>query len=155
MIPCRKVLCISGIIFVFLVFNVYAQVAPALTGIPQSIDGVSGQNVTFTISSTGTAPFAYQWYKNGIKISGATSSVLSLRSIGSTDAGQYSVRVSNNYGSTWSGLSYKQVSAGFGFSVYITSDHKLWGMGENVFYQLTNSNSVSYTHLTLPTKRIV
>src|ERR1700739_4930368 len=34
----------------------------------------AGQPATFSVSATGTGPMTYQWYKNGVAISGATSS---------------------------------------------------------------------------------
>ncbi len=59
-----------------------------------------GQSVTFSVGVLGTPPFTYQWYKNSVAISGATSSTYSLPSLASGDAGTYYVVVSDTYGNT-------------------------------------------------------
>jgi hypothetical protein len=43
-------------------------------------------------------PATYQWYKNGIAISGDTLSVFSVSKVLSTDAGNYSCTLKSNYG---------------------------------------------------------
>src|SRR5450432_3048684 len=40
---------------------------------PQSQTVTVGQTGTFAVSASGTGPFTYQWYQNGVAISGATS----------------------------------------------------------------------------------
>lgn len=62
-----------------------------------------GQNVTFSVSATGSTPFTYQWQKNGANISGATASSYSINNAQTTHAGGYSVVVGNSFGSTTSG----------------------------------------------------
>jgi DNA-binding beta-propeller fold protein YncE len=63
-----------------------------------------GKAVTFSVSNGGTAPFTYQWRKavNGVvaDISGATGSSYAITSVQASDAGDYSVLVSNDAGST-------------------------------------------------------
>src|SRR5205814_8359528 len=51
-----------------------AAVAPSITMQPASQTVSSGQSATFSVTATGTAPLAYQWKKNSVAISGATSS---------------------------------------------------------------------------------
>src|SRR5664280_453034 len=63
---------------------------------------LAGQSVTFSVSADGTAPFAYQWYKNGAMIAGATGGTFSIGSVAETDAGNYYAFVSNSAGSTTS-----------------------------------------------------
>ena len=81
-----------------------AQSSPLITGAPQVIlvptnrTVFSGSAVTFTATVYGSAPFAYQWLKNGTPISGATNAVLLLASLRLTDSGDYSVEVSNSFG---------------------------------------------------------
>lgn len=70
-------------------------VAPAITSPPASQTVVTGGSALFNVIATGTAPLSYQWYKDGSLISGATSSSLSLSNVQHTDAGDYSVVVSN------------------------------------------------------------
>src|SRR5664280_277648 len=61
-----------------------------------------GQSVTFSVSADGTAPFAYQWYKDDATIAGATGATYSIGSVQLTDAGNYYAFVSNSAGSTTS-----------------------------------------------------
>jgi Immunoglobulin domain/PKD domain len=71
-------------------------VAPSITSQPQSQSVIAGQNVTFSVTATGTAPLSYQWYLNGSVISGATSSNMSIVSALPLNAGVYTVIVVNN-----------------------------------------------------------
>lgn len=74
---------------------------PVITGQPVSGSVAYGQSTTLTVTATGTAPLAYQWYIGASgstvsPISGANSASLVVRPYGST---QYWVRVSNGCGS--------------------------------------------------------
>ncbi len=77
-------------------------VAPTITAQPVSQTVNAGATVTFSVTANGTAPLAYQWSKNGSSIAGATLSSLTLASVTTTDAGTYTVRVSNTAGSVTS-----------------------------------------------------
>jgi hypothetical protein len=79
-----------------------AAVAPSITTQPASQTVTAGANVTFTAAANGTAPLSYQWRKNGGNIAGATGTSLALTSVTSSDAGSYTVRVSNSAGSVTS-----------------------------------------------------
>jgi hypothetical protein len=72
-----------------------APVAPSITVHPQSQTLTAGQNVTFSVTATGTAPLSYQWYKGGAAISGATASSYSISNVQTANAGTYTVTVSN------------------------------------------------------------
>ena len=61
-----------------------------------------GQSVTFSVSAQGTAPFSYQWRKNGASIPGATNASYTIAAITTSDAASYSAQVSNTAGSTLS-----------------------------------------------------
>ena len=87
------------------------QVAPTFTTQPISQTGAVGGNVTFTVAASGTAPLAYQWRKDGSSISGATSSTYTIASAKTTDAGSYTVVVTNSAGSVTSSAATLTVSA--------------------------------------------
>lgn len=61
-----------------------------------------GQTAKLSVSASGTAPFSYQWYKNGTAINGATSGTYTLSSVATLDAGTYQAKVSNSAGSAMS-----------------------------------------------------
>ncbi|MFL5754007.1 MAG: PQQ-dependent sugar dehydrogenase [Bacteroidia bacterium] len=85
--------------------------SPVITSQPASQSITQGQPVTFSVSSSGATPLNYQWKKNGSAISGATSSIYSINSVQQSDAGQYSVVVSNNYGTATSSNATLTVTA--------------------------------------------
>jgi hypothetical protein len=76
--------------------------APAIATQPSAVAVQAGGTANFSVSAGGTAPFAYQWRKDGIVIPAATSSTYTISSTASSDAGSYSVVVSNSVGSTTS-----------------------------------------------------
>lgn len=63
---------------------------------PASVNTIQGTTAGFSITVAGTSPFSYQWLFNGTNpVSGATGPVLTLASVSATNAGNYSVVVSN------------------------------------------------------------
>ncbi len=58
-----------------------------------SVTNNLGTSVTFATVASGTGPFTYVWQKNGTNIAGATTSSLTLTSLGYADGAVYSVQV--------------------------------------------------------------
>ncbi len=83
---------------------VTVQSPPSISdfGQPQPQDVIQGSNATFSVTATGDAPLAYQWRFGGTNIPGATSNVLVLTAVVTNQAGNYSVVVTNLYGSVTS-----------------------------------------------------
>lgn len=79
-----------------------ASNAPLITNQPQSQTASVSNAATFSVTATGSAPIGYQWRKNGTAISGATRSSYTIASVRASDAGTYSVVVSNASGSVTS-----------------------------------------------------
>lgn len=85
-----------------LVINFTAPAAatpPTITTQPQNQTVAAGGSATFTVAATGTEPLSYQWKFNGTDIAGATSPSLTLANVQSSNAGNYTVAVSNAGGS--------------------------------------------------------
>lgn len=60
-----------------------------------------GQPATIAlVSVSGTAPFTYQWKRNGTDIAGANSPQYVIPSVATSHAGSYTVVVTNSAGST-------------------------------------------------------
>ncbi len=76
--------------------------APSITTHPANATVTVGNSVTFTVVATGTGTLSYQWKKAGAAISGATSASYSIVSPALSDAGSYTVTVTNSVGSTTS-----------------------------------------------------
>ena len=70
-------------------------VAPGISAQTGSLTVAQGSNVTFTVTASGTPAPAYQWLFNGANISGATASNYTKVNAQLSDAGSYSVAVTN------------------------------------------------------------
>lgn len=68
--------------------------APVITVNPVAMRSLDGADAFFAVQATGTG-VTYQWRKDGSALVGETNSNLFLPGISATDAGAYSVRVSN------------------------------------------------------------
>ena len=79
-------------------------VPPAIVTPPAPVTAVAGTNISFTVAANGTAPFTFQWQKNGVNLSAANTDTLSLANIGLGNAGNYSVVVGNAAGSITSAV---------------------------------------------------
>ena len=73
--------------------------APTITTPPQSLTAATGQSATFTVTATGDAPLAYQWYFKTWPIANATNVTLALNNLTTNNAGNYAVLVANGGGS--------------------------------------------------------
>lgn len=75
-----------------------------LIDIPSSQFVYAGQPMVLNVKVGGTAPFTFQWQKNGVnlsnggRVSGATSNVLVITYAGAGDNGNYQLLVSNSQG---------------------------------------------------------
>jgi uncharacterized repeat protein (TIGR01451 family) len=74
------------------------ELPPIITLQPISQTVTAGANVQFTTTAVGTAPLQYQWQRNGVDLSGATSPTLALNNVSPANFGVYRLRVSNNVG---------------------------------------------------------
>ena len=79
-----------------------AVAAPTITTQPVGLSVNAGAAATFTVVATGTGTLSYQWTRDGVAISGATASSLSLPSVSASSAGDYRVVVTGSGGSVTS-----------------------------------------------------
>lgn len=85
--------------------------APSITTQPQSTTASVGGSVTLSVVAAGTAPLTYQWKKGGVAVTGATSASFSISNVQTTDAGSYTVTVTNSVGSVTSNAASLTVSS--------------------------------------------
>ncbi len=62
---------------------------------PDDVVACPGDDVSFTVSATGTGPFAYQWFHNDDLLPGETAASLDLFAIGAAELGAYSCEISS------------------------------------------------------------
>lgn len=72
---------------------------PFITRQPASQTRGFGQDALFEVGAVGSDPVGYQWQKGGVDVPGATGPVLDLPDLQESDAGEYRVVVTTDYGS--------------------------------------------------------
>lgn len=75
---------------------------PSITAEPQGLTALSGSAVSFIVQATGSDPLSYQWVFNTAAMAGATNSELDLPSVTYSNAGTYTVVITNAAGSVTS-----------------------------------------------------
>jgi hypothetical protein len=88
----------TDISFDFELAGTLSVIAPYVVLQPLSQSALVGQNVTLSVGVEGTPPLAYQWRFDGAPISGATAATLTLPNVQLSQAGAYSVVITNAAG---------------------------------------------------------
>lgn len=95
-------LTLSQIQAIFNVGEYSTTTAPYIIASPSVPAMAAGASVSLAVQAGGSAPLSYQWFKDATPLSGATNSTLSFSGVYYTDAGSYTVQVTNNLGSIMS-----------------------------------------------------
>jgi len=77
---------------------------PSISTHPADQAVIEGTAANFSVETTGTEPFSYQWNFDGNPLDGETGSSLIISAVTLDDAGAYSVTVSNDAGTVTSDL---------------------------------------------------
>ncbi|MEY2427687.1 MAG: large repetitive protein [Verrucomicrobiota bacterium] len=108
---------------------------PFFTLQPQDTTNFCGDGAFFTAAADGSSPFGYQWLFEGEPIDSATDTNLTLVNISEDDEGEYSLVVTNAYGSTTSAVAFLTVAIE---PPYITSPLSVTGrQGRGFGYLIT------------------
>lgn len=84
-----------------LTLNTYnGNTAPIIVTQPVTQNVHAGETATFSVVAISNSTMSYQWYLNGVAITGAQSSTYVVPSAAYANAGTYQVRVSNSQGYT-------------------------------------------------------
>ncbi len=75
---------------------------PAILTQPAPQTLLVGQPLQLSVTASGAAPLSYQWLRSGTVLAGATTATYAVANATLTDAGTYSVLVTNSLGSTYS-----------------------------------------------------
>ncbi|MEY4490075.1 MAG: hypothetical protein RIQ79_2583 [Verrucomicrobiota bacterium] len=80
----------------------YPATAPTIPVQPGSRSISPGQTTTFTAVVVGSTPITYQWYKDTVAISGATTATYSITTAVTGDTGSYTLVATNSAGNATS-----------------------------------------------------
>jgi hypothetical protein len=89
--------------------------APVLVAQPQSQTVAAGANVVLSVEVSGVSPFTYQWQFDGASIPGATNRSLTVPAAQPSNAGNYTVVVSNPLGTVTSSATGVRVRPSLGY----------------------------------------
>lgn len=116
-----------------------ANTLPVFSVQPTGGSVAVGGSLTLTATATGTPAPTYQWRRNGVNLSAATSSSLSLSNIQVADTGSYTVVATNSVGSVSSQTAV----------VGVTSTTKVSGLATVVRSDITHPNGNVYDQVLL------
>ena len=123
---------------------------PAITTQPQSLTNAAGTTASFSATATGGAPLSYQWRFNGVnlanggRISGATTTTLTISGVQPADAGSYTLVVSNGAGNVTSGVATLTVTGPPAITTQPVSQSVL--AGANASFTVTASGTAPLSY---------
>ena len=119
---------------------------PTITSQPRSRTVTQGSTVTFSvgISAQAAQPIGYQWRFNDIDLEAAVSSVLVVTNSQTTNAGLYSVRVSNPFGTNVSANAALFVNAPPVVTTHPQSQTAI--LGSNVTFTVAATGSPPFSY---------
>ncbi len=85
--------------------------APVITAQPQDLALSVSQTAVFSVTASGTPTPTYQWRRNGTAIAGATAATYTLTNVQASNAGDYTVVVTNSVGSITSGIAQLTINS--------------------------------------------
>jgi hypothetical protein len=100
---------------------------------PVALQRFVGANATFTSVPAGSLPLSYQWSFNNTPIPGATGASYTVNQVGAGDVGNYSLLVTNRFGSTNSGnvtLTLIPVTGAYAAEVVASGPQAYWRFNE-------------------------
>jgi plastocyanin len=124
-----------------------AAIAPVFTTQPAGQTVTVGASVTFTAAASGTPAPTYQWRKDGVNISGATSASYTISSVATGNAGTYTVVATNSAGSAISNGAMLTVNSNPSAPVFtVQPASQTVPAGTSVTFSVTASGSPTPTY---------
>ncbi|MGE9294342.1 MAG: immunoglobulin domain-containing protein, partial [Puniceicoccales bacterium] len=78
--------------------SIFEALPPTILTQPEGVTLGVGDSSTLSAVVDGSAPFSYQWLKDGTALSGERSLALELTNVTQDDSGEYQLRISNEAG---------------------------------------------------------
>ena len=117
-----------------------SPIGPSIVQQPTNQAAWTNSSATFSVGAAGTGPLAYQWLFNGTNnLPGATNANLTLTGLAVTNAGNYSVVVTNIAGSVTSAVATLTISTDANF--VLKANDLSGGSSFNAIGNWTNSAS--------------
>ena len=126
--------------------TVTPAVAPQITTQPTDQSVTVGDNATFTVAATGTPTPTYQWRFEGSDISGATSASYTLSSAALTDAGDYTVVVTNTAGAVTSTATLTVTTAAVAPQITTQPRDQSVAVGDDATFTVVASGTTPFTY---------
>ena len=119
---------------------------PSISEDPQDQTVLAGQDANFQVLAAGTAPLNYQWYFNtNTPVDGATNSDLSIANAQTTNAGMYSVVITNSFGAVTSGAAALTVNLPIAPSILTQPQDQTVSPGADVSFNVVAGGSAPFT----------
>jgi hypothetical protein len=93
---------------------------PSITTQPTPVTVLAGQNATFFVVASGTAPLSYQWSRYGVPVPGATNATLAISNAQAASSGAYTVVVTNAFGAAYSNVGSLVVTASAPYNLRVS-----------------------------------
>ncbi|MEI7732264.1 MAG: immunoglobulin domain-containing protein [Verrucomicrobiota bacterium] len=114
---------------------------PVITSQPQSQTLRINTNAAFCVSAVGTAPMSYQWFKDGLRIYGATNQCMVIPAANTNDQGNYWVRVANEGGSVTSSIAFLTIETHASLVVQTSGNGSVLPQSTNTLLDLSKTYS--------------
>ncbi len=118
--------------------------APSLKVQPVSGSVGIGASTTFKVETGGTGPLKYQWSKDGTSVPGATSATYTITSVKQSDAGSYTVTVTNAVGKITSNAARLSVGTAPSITVQPVGDSLPFGSSTSLRVVAAGSGPLTY-----------
>ena len=115
-----------------------------ITTQPADLNRCPGTSAAFTVAATGTPAPTFQWRRNAVNITGATSSTFTIASVVAGDAATYDAVATNSCGSQTSAPATLTVSSGVSITTQPISQTVC--EGEPVFLAVVASGGGPFTY---------
>ncbi|HVU35927.1 MAG TPA: immunoglobulin domain-containing protein [Opitutaceae bacterium] len=127
--------------------TVNPPVAPTFSLEPQGASVAYGAYLGLYASANGAPSPTYQWYKDGVAISGATDSTYVVNSVTTVDAGTYTVKATNSGGTVTSAAAVVQVAAAIAPIITTQPASVSVPQGDSTFLSVAVSGTMPMTYV--------